>query len=223
MIDSGCHSRFADEHRLADRIAIVRRHNCFEATDDRGGDSEYQLHGTHVCDIVRRVAPGAVIGTFTVRDRREAEAVDCAVRCAIALGYQIVNCSIAESGDSHVLRVYKSWIDLAYARGVHIVAAGHNRRASEVWPAWFPSVIAVAADNLPEDAIVYAPTGTTPLVEFVACGSTLAPMSGAISNSYAAPRVAGLLARLVARVPDITPLEAKALLREMCLVQSGRT
>ena len=65
------------------------------------------------------------------------------VRQAIDAGYDILNCSFGCGVKEHILQ-YKDWIDEAYLKGIHIVAACNNidfRRPE--WPGFFPSVITV--------------------------------------------------------------------------------
>ena len=117
--------------------------------------------------------------------------------------------------------LYKSWIDALYLRGMHIVAAGSNSGfQSAEWPAHFPTVIAVGSDpdNRPE--LCRASGGLT---EFSSRGEepeALWPGGGTrnlIGSSFAAPRAAAYLARLLGGHPGLHPLLAKAALRHIAL------
>jgi subtilisin len=179
-------------------------------------------HGTAIAGIIRQMAPEAQIGSFRVMGEqlRSRTAVICeGVRQALDLGYHVLNCSFGCSRDDQVL-FYKSWIDEAYLRNRHIVAACNNddflRRE---WPGHFPTVITVnfAAIESPEE-FYYQPGH---LVEFAARGQDLEvawvvnARKKVIGSSFAAPHLTGLLARLLSCAPDLSPLQAKALLQQL--------
>jgi hypothetical protein len=64
-------------------------------------------------------------------------------RLAIEKGYNILNCSLGCGVPEHVLR-YKDWVDEAYVKGVHVVAACNNSDFTRPeWPAFFTSVLTV--------------------------------------------------------------------------------
>ena len=118
-------------------------------------------------------------------------------------------------------------VDDAYVKGVHVVAACNNEDFTKPeWPAYFPSVIAVNMARTSKDSIFYYRRGT--LVEFAAMGVDVkVPWSGGsekvvTGSSFAAPRVAALLARLLSVYPDITPLEAKAILHKIATPWTNR-
>ena len=117
---------------------------------------------------------------------------------------------------------YKAWVDEAYLKGVHVVAACNNEDFNApMWPAYFPSVIAVNMARTDEDTVFYYRRGT--LVEFAAKGVDVRVVwSGGgekvvTGSSFAAPRLAGLLARLLSVFPHLTPLEAKAILHRLAV------
>ena len=141
---------------------------------------------------------------------------------ALDRGYQVLNCSFGCALVRQVLQ-YKVWVDAAYLKGVHVVAACNNEDVSKPeWPAYFPSVIAVNMARTDDgDHAFYYRRGT--LIEFAAKGVnvTVPWLQGAdkvvTGSSFAAPRLTALLARLLSVNPDITPLEAKAILHEIAL------
>jgi hypothetical protein len=102
-------------------------------------------------------------------------------------------------------------------RGVHVVAACNNEdyRTTE-WPAFFSSVVAVNMARVESETIFYYLRGT--LVEFAAKGIDVrVPWRGGAEkivtgSSYAAPRLSAMLARLVSVYPDLSPVQAKAIL-----------
>jgi subtilisin len=147
-------------------------------------------------------------------------------RIAIERGYHILNCSLGCGIPDHVLK-YKSWVDEAYLQGIHVVAACNNHDSSRPeWPGFFTSVLTVnMAEEAADGDIFYRPGH---LVEFAARGMDVEvlwrdgdtkTMSG---SSFAAPRVAGMLARLLSEHPGIPPLQAKALFHRMARPWSER-
>lgn len=180
-------------------------------------------HGTAVASIIHEVAPEAEIGSFRVLDVRnqsQSEMICFGARVAMERGYHILNCSFGARLKTQVL-MFKDWVDDAYLEGIHVIAACNNDdfRKPE-WPGDFPSVLTVNMLATPEREMIFRnPAGT--LVEFAALGVDVnVPWKGglrreATGSSFAAPRAAGLLARLLSVFPKLTPLQAKCLLQEI--------
>jgi subtilisin len=220
IIDSGVelsHPRLADL-RVADDFLVVDDGLQIVTRDNQGNDA--YGHGTAVAGIIHEVAPAAEVGSFHVLDgsNRTRSAIVCeAVRQALDRGYHIINCSIGCGVMAQVLD-YKTWIDDAYLRGVHIVAACNNLdMARPEWPGHFGTVITVNMARTDGDDEFWYKPGT--LVEFAARGVDVDVLwrGGGARNvtgsSFAAPRVAGMLARLLSARPELTPSQTKALLR----------
>ena len=97
-------------------------------------------------------------------------------------------------------------------------AGSNNGFQTAEWPAHFPTVLAVGSDPDGRDGLFLNPTG---LVEFATRGEETAalwPGGGSrrlVGSSFAAPRVAALLARLLSVHSGPHPLLAKALLRTL--------
>ena len=113
--------------------------------------------------------------------------------------------------------MYKDWVDEAYLRGRHIVAACNNRSfMTREWPGHFPTVITVNATDSAQPEVFFSRTGH--LVEFAARGENLevAWLGGmckrVTGSSFAVPQLTAMLARLIAFFPSLSPLEAKAVL-----------
>jgi subtilisin len=208
--------------RWADDIAVVER--GYRLTVEEGARHDLYGHGTAVAGILHATAPEAEIGSIRVLgssiQARTAVVLEGA-RLALERGYHILNCSLGCTITEHVLK-YKDWVDEAYLRGVHVVAACNNEDSGRPeWPAHFSSVIAVNMARTERDGEIFYKPGS--LVEFAALGVNVeVPWAGGTmkrvtGSSFAAPRVAGLLARLLGEIPSLTPLEAKALLHRLAL------
>jgi subtilisin len=203
-------------------IAVVE--SGFQLEVVAGGGNDLFGHGTAVAGIIHRLAPEAEIASFRVLgsslEARTAIVQEGAL-LAIDRGYNILNCSFGCMITDHVLR-YKHWVDRAYLRGAHVVAACSNSWSNRPeWPAFFTSAIAVNMARSEENGVLYHRPGS--LVEFAAAGVDVdVPWSGektkrVIGSSFAAPHVTGLLARLLGAFPGLHPAEAKALLRRLAL------
>ncbi len=207
---------------LRDDIAIVEAGHKFDIVPGEGID--LFGHGTAVAGIIRQVAPEAEIGSIRVLGQslsaRTAIILEGA-RQAIERGYDILNCSLGCGVPEHVLK-YKAWVDEAYLKGVHVVAACNNADFGRPeWPAFFTSVLTVnMARTADRPEFFYKPGH---LVEFAARGVDVevpwlgGGMKKVTGSSFAAPRVAGLLANLLSEVPNIDPLQAKALFHRLAL------
>jgi subtilisin family serine protease len=198
-----------DGHRL--RLAQGKGHDVFG-------------HGTAVAGIFRTLAPEAKIGSIRVLgddNSSRTAIIQRAAEEALDRGYQIMNCSFGCGVPRQVLQ-YKTWVDEAYLRGTHVVTACDNEDFSkQEWPAYFPSVIAVNMARTSEESIFYYRRGT--LVEFAARGVDVkVPWSGSAEkvvtgSSFAAPRLAALVARLLSVYPDLGTLQTKAILHRLGL------
>ena len=129
---------------LADDLAVIDDGLRLKTAEGQGKD--VFGHGTAIAGIIRRVAPEAEIGSFRVLGeqlRSRTLIIREGVRLALERGYHILNCSFGCGREDHVLH-YKDWIDEAYLRGRHLVAACNNQDfMKREWPGHFPTVITV--------------------------------------------------------------------------------
>jgi len=206
--------------RLTDDFAVVERD--FQLTTIPGGGCDVFGHGTAIAGIIRQVAPEAQIGSFRVLGeqlRSRTLFIREGARQALERGYQILNCSFGCGREDQVL-LYKDWIDEAYTRGCHVVAASNNEDfMKREWPGHFPTVNTVSFTRCDQLDALFCRLGH--LVEFAARGQDIdvAWRGGAhkkvTGSSFAAPHVAGLLARLISCCPALSPLHAKAVLQRL--------
>jgi subtilisin family serine protease len=223
LLDSGVEWSHPDLRgvKIADDVVIEENDGLIQARPGAGED--VFGHGTAVAGILHEVAPEAEIGSFRVLDfgnESQSELICYGARLAMERGYHIINCSFGARLKTQVL-LYKDWVDKAYLNGVHVVAACNNEdfRKAE-WPGDFSSVITVNMLATPERERVFRNVAGT-LVEFAALGVNVdVPWSGALrreatGSSFAAPRVAGLLARMLSIFPQLTSAKAKCLLYEV--------
>jgi subtilisin family serine protease len=137
------------------------------------------------------------------------------VQWAIDNGMDVVNISMSTRRPELFSRFHRI-ADRAYFAGAVLVCAVNNVPAPS-YPSEFASVVSVAcAPGEGPFALAYNPR---PPVEFGAPGTDvdIAWLGGrtvrASGNSFAAPRVAGMVALLKEKHPQLTPFEVKTALR----------
>lgn len=212
VIDSGieaAHPRLASL-RLRDSVGFEEEGGRVRIVEGAGADT--YGHGTAVAGILQEVAPLAEVGSFRVIDARSGSRTHliCAgVREAIRRGYHVLNCSFGCRGLAKFILPHKEWADEAWLRGVHVVAACSNLDSRETeWPSHFASVLGVDLAETESDAVFHRPGH---LVSFAARGENIevAWLGGGVQiqtgTSYAAPRVAGIVARILSVFPEIRP------------------
>ncbi len=212
VIDSGIesdHPRLANLH-LCDSVGFEEEDGTVRVVE--GGGHDAYGHGTAVAGILHEVAPLAEIGSFRVIDARSASRTHliCAgVNEALRRGYRVLNCSFGCRGLARFILPHKEWADEAWLRGAHVVAACSNLDSRETeWPSHFASVIGVDLAETESDALFYRPDH---LVGYSARGENVevAWVGGGVQyqtgTSFAAPRVAGLIARILSVFPAIRP------------------
>lgn len=205
---------------LEDDLAVIDVGSRLSVVPGQGRD--VYGHGTAIAGILRQLAPEARIGSFRVLGeqlRSRTMVIREGARQALDRGYHILNCSFGCRREDHVL-FYKDWIDDAYLRGRHIVAAANNQDfAKREWPGHFPTVINVSFTHCERPDALFCRLGR--MVEFAARGEDIevAWLGGGrkkvTGSSFAAPHAAALLSRLLSSATALSPLLAKAILQEL--------
>jgi subtilisin len=174
-------------------------------------------HGTACAGIIHSLAPGAQLYSVRVlgRDLRgKALQFAAGLRWAIEQGIQVINLSLSTSKEEYY-GLFHRLADEAYFRNILLVSAVNNIPAPS-YPSLYSSVVSVAAhEGQDPETYYYNPA---PPVEFGAPGINVqvAWLNGAHStvtgNSFAAPHIAGLAARILGAHPGLTPFEVKTIL-----------
>jgi subtilisin family serine protease len=130
---------------------------------------------------------------------------------------QVCNLSLGTTNPSFY-GILHELADLAYFRNVMLVTAANNFPAPS-FPSIYASVISVAAHDLRDsNAYFYNPR---PPVEFGAPGFDvpIAWLNGGwingTGNSYAAPHITGIVARILGNHPYLTLFQMKTVLRAL--------
>lgn len=174
-------------------------------------------HGTACASIVRSIAPECELYSVRVLGKwsmGRGAVFLAGVRWAIEQGMQICNLSLGTTRKEFASTLHEL-ADLAYFRRVLLVTAANNLPVPS-FPSMYASVISVAAHEGKDPSCFYY--NPKPPVEFGAPGIDVEvawqnqQWITATGNSFAAPHISGILARILAVYPDLTPFQAKAML-----------
>ncbi|MFI1995405.1 S8 family serine peptidase [Actinoplanes sp. NPDC020271] len=174
-------------------------------------------HGTACAGIIRSVAPGVRLSSVKVLGdgpSGNVAALLSGLNFAIEEGFDVVNMSLSTTRQEFRGRLAEL-CDRAYFRRCLLVVAAHNLPI-ESFPWNFASVVSVASHADPDPMRYFY--NASPPVEFCARGVrvTVASPGGGTSrntgNSFAAPHIAGIAARILGKHPWLTPFQLKTVL-----------
>lgn len=183
-------------------------------------------HGTACAAIIRRAAPNSRLISVRVLGSRlsgKGQVFAAGLRWAIGQGARVVNLSLS-TGKSEMFGLFHEVADEAAHAGVVLVCAMNNVLAP-TYPSQFSSVISVAACDGEDPLRLLA--NPAPPADFGAPGLDLeVAWSGggrivATGNSFAAPHITGLVARLLSKHPNLTPYQVKSVLRAVAANEAG--
>lgn len=204
-------------------------------TYDTAPHTDAYGHGTACAGIIRRVAPDCEIYSIKILGSDltgRGLAFAAALHWAIENGMHVCNLSLGATGQQFS-SIIRDLSHLAVCHRIMLVAAAHNS-AVPSYPSMFASTISVAAlaCDAPEqrgsDPYAYSYTPRSE-AEFGAPGSHVqvpwrdGAWTIATGNSYAAPHITGIVTKILARHPDLTVLQMKALLRALAANVAGAT
>jgi subtilisin len=174
-------------------------------------------HGTACAGIVVALAPEAEIYSVRVLGadlRGKGAAFLAGLEWAVERGVQTMNLSLSSKSE-RLFPYFHEVVDQAYFKQVALVCAVNNVPGLS-FPSTFSSVFSVAAHAIPDpETFFYNPA---PPVEWGAWGVDvpIAWKDGgttvATGNSFAAPHMCGLVARIQSKHPGLTPFEIKTVL-----------
>lgn len=185
---------------------------------EAGPHEDLYGHGTACAAIIRRTAPNARLMSVRVLGSRlsgKGQVFAAGLRWAMEQGAKVLNLSLS-TGKSEMFGLFHEVADEAAHAGVVLVCAMNNILAP-TYPSEFSSVISVAACDGDDPFRLLA--NPTPPADFGAPGVDLEVAwtgGGRVvvtGNSFAAPHVTGLVARLLSKHPDLTPYQVKSVLR----------
>jgi subtilisin len=174
-------------------------------------------HGTACAGIIHSLAPEAELFSVRVIGRDfKGRALQLAggLRWAIENRMHVVNMSLSTSRQEYYALLHEL-TDEAYFKNVIFVSAVNNLPAPS-YPSLYSSVISVAAHEGHDPFTYYY--NPAPPVEFGAPGIDIRVAwlnKGSIvstGNSFAAPHIAGIVALIRAKHPELTPFQVKTVL-----------
>lgn len=218
IIDSGVdESHPAVAGPFARGAALSYQADTGEILIAEGPHDDFYGHGTACAALVRAHAPACEIMSVRVLGERlsgKGPVFAAGLRWALAHGAKVINLSLSSSKPA-MAEVFHEVADEAAHAGAVLVCAMNNVMVP-TYPSQFASVISVAAaagDELLVAESSPAEFGAPGIdVEVAWLGGGTLKVTG---NSFAAPWVAGLVARIVATHPDLRPYEVKAVLRSL--------
>jgi subtilisin len=174
-------------------------------------------HATACAGIVVGLAPEAEIYSVRVLGsdlRGKGAAFLAGLEWAVEKGVQCMNLSLSSKSE-RLFPYFHEIVDDAYFKHVSLVCAVNNVPGLS-FPSTFSSVFSVAAHAIPDPyAFFYNPA---PPVEWGAWGVDVpigwkdGGTTVATGNSFAAPHMCGLVARILSKHPGLTPFEVKTVL-----------
>jgi len=178
-------------------------------------------HGTACAGIIRSLAPECEIYSVKVLGRglvgRGATFI-AGLRWAIENQMDVCNLSLGTTKKDFFVGLHEV-ADLAYFRNVLLVTAANNLPIPS-FPSMYASVISVAAHDEQEPSRIYY--NTRPPVEFGALGIDVRvawldqKWITATGNSFAAPHITGIAAKILGTHRHATPFQVKTMLRALC-------
>lgn len=174
-------------------------------------------HGTACAGIIHSLAPEAEIYSVRVLGRNmSGRALQFAggLDWAIKNGIHVVNMSLSTSKEEYYA-LFHELADRAFFNNVILVAAVNNIPAPS-YPSTYSSVISVAAHDCPSPQVFFY--NPNPPVEFGARGIDVEvawlnkQYATNTGNSFAAPHIAGIVALIRAKHPELTPFQIKTVL-----------
>lgn len=177
-------------------------------------------HGTACAAIIRKAAPDAELYSVRVLGQRlggKAVVFAAGLRWAIQSGMHVANLSLS-TGKADFFGLFHEIADEAYFHNLMLVSAVNNAPAPS-YPSQYSSVFSVAAHKgMDPFHFDYNPA---PPVEFGAPGIDVEvawidrTTIKATGNSFAAPHIAGLVAKILGEHPGLTPFQIKTILHSL--------
>lgn len=177
-------------------------------------------HGTACAGIIRAVAPECELYSVKVLGARltgRGIVFAAGIRWALENGMHVCNVSMG-STKKDLLGLFHELTDRAYFENVVMVTAANNMPIPS-YPSLFSSVFSVASHDEQDPYTFYY--NPNPPVEFGAPGIdvrvawTGSDWITATGNSFAAPHITGIVAKILSNYPDLTVFQVKTVLRAL--------
>jgi subtilisin len=220
VVDSGIEAGHPAVGDVGESVALRWDRGSGAVLAEPGPHPDLFGHGTACAGIIRRAAPDCTLHSVRVLGERltgKAQVFAAGLRWAIAHGARVVNLSLSTGNPEH-FGLFHEIADEAYFAGVVLVCAVNNVPGPS-FPSQYAAVVSVAANDAADPFALDC--NPSPPVEFGAPGIELSVpwlAGGSVTstgNSFAAPHVTGLVARMLSKHPDLSPYEVKTVLRSV--------
>ncbi len=218
VIDSGVDAAHPAVGAVAGYVAITEGPDGL--TYDTAPHPDAYGHGTACAGIIRALAPECELYSVKVLGAGlsgRGVVFAAGLQWAIEHGMGVCNLSLGTT-KKDFFGVFHELADLAYFRNVVLVTAANNMPVPS-FPSVYASVVSVAAhEGTDPESFYYNPD---PPVEFGSPGIDVrvAWLNGGwittTGNSFAAPHLAGLAARILGKHPSLTLFQLKTVLRDL--------
>lgn len=219
VVDSGVDADHpVIDGRVAGYMAISVAPNGDLEFDDSPHE-DMSGHGTACAGIVLGIAPECDLYSVRVMGRKggKGSALVAGLRWVIEHEMQVANLSLGTTMRDFLGTLHEV-TDEAYFRHVVLVTAANNFPTPS-FPCEFASVVSVASHETNDPYLFYY--NPAPPTEFGAFGIDVpaAWKGGGVSkvtgNSFAAPHLTGIVARILEKHPSLTVFQVKAILRAL--------
>lgn len=216
LVDSGVTTPHPHVPAVLGGVTITVEHGRARAEP---GFADRNGHGTACAALISYLAPGAEIHAVKIFDhelRASQEALVAAIEWCVAERIQVVNLSLGTVAGDHLEPLHAACRRAVAAGAILIAAAPRSGPAS--YPACFPEVIAVGEDrSLGDDDLAL---GGDSGRDFLTSGYArpqpgVPPERNFRGSSFAAARLASIVARLLEREPALGPAGVRARLAEL--------
>ena len=217
VIDSGIDAAHPAVHGRVAGYATIEEQQGEQGYDTLPHDDAFG-HGTACAGIILSLAPECEIYSVKVLGPNltgRGAIFAAGLRWAIDHDMHICNLSLGSTKRDFFALLHEL-ADLAYFRDIVLVAAANNMPLPS-FPSVYASVISVASHEQQDPYCFYY--NPYPPVEFGALGVDVrvAWQRGSsittTGNSFAAPHITGIVARIMSKHPGLTPFQVKTILR----------
>ena len=218
VIDSGIDAHHAAINRVDGYVAIS------EGPDGLIHDTQPHRdlfgHGTACAGIIRALAPECELYSVRVLGTTlsgQGVVFAAGLRWAIEQGIHVCNLSLS-TAKKEFFSVLHELTDLAYFRNIALVSAANNLPVPS-YPSVYSSVISVGSHEIQDPYHFYY--NPQPPAEFGALGIDVRVpwLDGGwittTGNSFAAPHITGIVAKILGKHPGLTVFQLKAILRAL--------
>ncbi|HSL56693.1 MAG TPA: S8 family serine peptidase [Acidimicrobiales bacterium] len=219
IVDSGIEADHPDLDDCVDRDGGVEMVVEPDGTvsERRGAHDDDVGHGTACAGIIHRIAPEASITSVKVLGpglTGKAVAFLGGLTWAVQQGFDVINLSLGTTRREWA-HPFHEICDRAYFQGSVVVTAANNLPRTS-FPSLYASVVSVAS-SLSTDPFRFHHNPDPP-TEFLAPGVNVevswraGGRITATGNSYAAPHIAGIVALIRSKHPELRPFQLKTAL-----------